>query len=356
MKRKGRTAAAFCGLLLLMLRPAEARQSAAQAIRQSAEVVFPSLFPFFVVSRQLTGSLRLRRTSFVPFLMGLCGGYPLGVYSACQLYRQGALSETQTRRALRCCNNTGPAIFFGMIGAVLFPNPAVCAWLFAIHVLSAFLTAWIVTGPAREEAARPLPPVKPPEPLLDSVLQSARACAGLCASVVFFTMLLRLLLGLSAVRLLLSCLPLDRSVSEALLCALADLPSGLNAMAQIADPAVRLVLCAGSVGWGGVCVHLQAAGIWRGTGLRPKGYFPAKALQALISCALAFVPARLSFGAALPLWPAALPFFAAAGKKAMAFSRNMGYNEKNRTGRRRNHAVSQKNRAGLRLLRPGGEN
>ena len=356
MKRRLRTVLTLGVLGLLMVRSGAARLAAARALRTSAEVVFPSLFPFFVVSRRLTSALRLRRPERVPMLMGLCGGYPLGVYSACALYAQGVLSEAKALRTLRCCNNTGPAIFFGMIGAVLFPDPVICASLFLVHILSAVVTAALVSGPAETDPPSGMIPPPSAEPLTDSVTQAARACANLCACVVFFGTFLRLTLELPPVQGLLERLPMDRHVSEALLCALADLPGGLQSMARIPAPAVRFVLCAGAVGWGGACVHMQAAGIWQSAGLRPSGYYCAKALQAVVSCALALAPARLLFGTPSPLWPAALPFFALFGKKAIEFSGNLRYNKKEAERRRVRHAVSQKDRARLRLLCPRGEN
>ena len=356
MKRSARTVLTAGLLGLLMLRSDAARQAAAGAVRQSAEAVFPSLFPFFVVSRQLTATLRPRRAERVPLLMGLCGGYPLGVYSACELYGEGVLSESQTLCVLRSCNNTGPAVFFGMVGAALFPDPAICASLFAVHILSAVLTAMLVSGPAEDGPSGRRIPDRSPERLTDSVLQAARACANLCACLIIFSVVLRLILELPPMQWLLPRLPLDRRVSEALLCAAADLPSGLQAIARIPDPAVKIILCAGAVGWGGACVHMQAAGIWHAAGLQPRGYYASKVLQTAVSCALAFVPARLLFGSRLPLWPAAVLIFIAVGKKAMEFFRILRYNGEKMKPRRREHAVSQKDGAGLRLLRPGGEN
>ena len=370
MRKRGEVLAILAVLCLLMLRSDAARQAAAGAVQQALAVVFPSLFPFFVLSRQLTSrGLRLPagadrrclRLLGVPaagaeaVVMGLCGGYPLGVYAACERYKGGALSEDQTRRLLLFCNNTGPAIFFGMIGARLFPDTGVCAWLFGIHVLSAVLTALVFSAPDPFGRALPAPPAaEAGEDLMESVGRAAAACARLCACVVFVSVLLRLAMDLAPVQWLLARLPVPRAVSEALLCIFTDLPSGLRALEAVGDPTIRLVLCAGAVGWGGMCVHMQAAGLWRGAGLVPRGYHCAKAFQAVCACALAVVPARLLFGAALPIWPAPMVMIIAAAKKALDILPSMRYNGKKERKRRRRHAVSQKDRAGLRLLRPGG--
>ena len=89
MRKRGEVLAILAVLCLLMLRSDAARQAAAGAVQQALAVVFPSLFPFFVLSRQLTSrGLRLPagadrrclRLLGVPaagaaaVVMGLCGG------------------------------------------------------------------------------------------------------------------------------------------------------------------------------------------------------------------------------------------------------------------------------------------
>ena len=352
----------------LMLRADTALRAAREAVRQSALLVFPSLFPFIAASRLLTGSgaLRLRRgnrlclrwfgvpaSGLGAVLLGLCGGYPVGVFTACGMYEAGELTGRQTERLLRFCNNTGPAIFFGMVGAALFPDRRVCAALYLIHILSAILTGLLVSEGERGRAA--LSPGTPTEaePFSRSLQSAVFSALTLCGYVIFFSVLLRLVLEFPPVDRLLSHARAGRQTAEAILCALADLPTGIAAMAKIGEPAARLVLCAGAIGWGGLCVHMQAAGIWQAAGLAPRGYYRAKGLQTAISCALALPAAGLLFNAALPVWPAALAICAPVIKKAVEKPSGMRYNMENE-GRRAN-AVPKKDRALLRLLRQGGK-
>ena len=368
MKKAVRRAALPALLLLaLALRADAARDAAQAAVRQAALVVLPALFPFIAASRMLTGSglLDLRRgdrmclrlfgvpaAGLGAVLMGLCGGYPLGVYTACELYESGRLTRAQVQGLLRFCNNTGPGIFFGMVGAVMFPKARVCAALYLIHILSAFLTALLVSeGGEGETLGRTA--VRRPETIPQAVQSAFFSALGLCGYVIFFSVLLRLVLDSPLLQWLLNHAPVDRGVTEALVCAFTDLPSGIAAMAAIADPAARFLLCAGAIGWGGLCVHMQAAGVWQAAELAPKGYYPAKGLQAAISLILAFPAANRLFGASLPVWPAVLAILAAILKKAVEISPRMRYNGKNE-GRRR-YAVPKEDRAVLRLLRPGGK-
>lgn len=355
-------------LLALTLRANTARQAAQAAVRQAGLTVFPALFPFIAASRLLTGggAFRLERGDRLCFrlfgvpaagagalLMGLCGGYPLGVFTACAMLEGGEMTRTQTEKLLRFCNNTGPSIFFGMVGAALFPDRRVCAALFLIHILSAVLTGLLVSEGERGRPAHCAKTSVDAESFPKALQSAVFSTLTLCGYVIFFSVLLRLALELPPVDWLLSRVPADRETAEAAVCAFADLPSGIAALAKAADPAARFVLCAGAVGWGGLCVHMQASGVWQEAGLSPKGYYPAKGLQALISCVLAFPAANLLFGAALPVWPAVLLIAAAVIKKAVEKPPRMRYNKKNE-GRRR-YAVPKENRARLRLLRQGGK-
>ncbi len=320
-------------LLVLMLRANTARVAAAQAVKQAATVVFPSLFPFCVVSRRLTrsGALCIQRGNRwsqkwfgVPaagmgaFAMGLCGGYPIGVHTACELYRSGQLNPDETQRLFRFCNNTGPAFFFGMVGAVLFQSILPCAILYGIHILSALLTGVLLAAPAEELPKRSvtLPPVQS-ETLPESLRQSFVSVVQLCGFVVFFAVLLRLGLALPPICWLMEKAMIPQALFTAIISSFIDLPSGIAAMAQIGNPTVRFFLCSAGIAWGGLCVHMQAAGLWQETGLTAPGYYGSKLLQTLISLALSFPAARLLFGAAVPVWPVVLPLLSIVLKKAM---------------------------------------
>lgn len=331
-------------LAALMLRSRAATEAAAQAVRSCATVVFPTLFPFSVVTRRLTrsGALQFRRgerlsqrlfgvpaSGLGVFAVGSCGGYPLGVSAACELVQSGQLQKAAAERLLAFCNNTGPAIFFGMVGALLFESPLPCAVLYGIHILSALMTGILFSRPARASgggaAARGAI-----ERFSDSLRASFLSVAQLCGYVVFFAVITRLILDFPVISWMISHGPLPEEVARAALCALLDLPGGLSAAAAIGNPALRFVLCSAGISWGGLCVHIQARGLWQEAGLHPRGYFAGKALQTGIALALSIPAAGLLFGQKLPLWSAVLPILAVLFKIIIAFSAPLRYNEKNR--------------------------
>ena len=333
--------ALFAGILLcwVIFNSQTAVQAAAQAVERCAGVVFPSLFPFFVLSNLLvrSGVLRLRRGSKITralfgvpaaglsaCLMGFCGGYPLGVSAACNLYTGGQLSRPQAERLLLFCNNTGPAFLFGMIGAASFPDVRICAALYAVHVLSALLCGLLLQ---RLHGARPETTPAPAASggscdLPGAIRDAFYAALQICGFVVFFAVLLQAALHAGPVRQLLDGIARRTGCSTAALqaafSALLDLPSGVWASAQLQPLSLRFLLCACGVNWGGLCVYLQAMAIWRAAGLQAAGYLRAKLLQTALSALLSLPACALLFGELLPVpWlvagallaalPAALP-------------------------------------------------
>lgn len=350
---------AILGMLLLMVQSGAAREGALQGVKLSMEVVLPSLFPFFVLSRRLTGSgiLRLRRGNRLcrrlfgiraaglgALLMGFCGGYPLGVDTACGLYQSGQLSKEEAQRLITFANNTGPAFFFGMVGAVLFRDIHICAVLYLIHMLSALLTGLLWKNNEQEPNNLPQKlPSFPKERLPESIKEAFSSVCQLCGYVIFFSAVLGMMPKIGN--------DLVRAISFAIV----DLPNGIAAIARIGSPVLRFFLCAGAIGWGGFCVHMQAAGLWQRAGLAPRDYYLGKLCHALISCALAFPAARLLFGSMIPVWPGFLPVLAVILKRTVAFFPALGYNTENTWKRRSGHAFSQENGTRLCLLRPGGK-
>ena len=119
---------------LLFLNPESAANGMRSGLNLCATVVIPSLFPFLVVSAFLIRSglsARIGRLlgpvtrllfglpgcTAAPVLMGMLGGYPVGVKAAAELYEQGQLTHAQSSRMICFCVNAGPAFTIGAVGA-----------------------------------------------------------------------------------------------------------------------------------------------------------------------------------------------------------------------------------------------
>ena len=146
---------AAIGLCILILDSSLALQGAQDGIELCIKTVIPALFPFFVVSMLLISSISadiphplsvlsgcfgIPRAASPVIIPALLGGYPVGAKSAADFYRQKRIRKQEAERLLAFCSNAGPSFLFGMV-AGFFPERKTVWLLWAIHILSAYLTA-----------------------------------------------------------------------------------------------------------------------------------------------------------------------------------------------------------------------
>lgn len=279
---------AFLGMAVLILDAKTALSGAQEGVALCLRTVIPSLFPFFVLSAMLTGSLlgrripmlgRLGRLCGVPeggeslLLTGLLGGYPVGAQAVAQAYRQGALSRADGERLLGFCSNAGPSFLFGML-MPLFATPRAAWALWSVHILSALTVGALLPGKRRSTVV--LTAGAPPT-LPRALEQATRAMAGVCAWVVVFRVLLAVLSRW--------CFWLLPTPARLLLTGALELTNGCCALSDASGDGLRFLLAAGMLGFGGLCVGMQTASVTGELGLGL--YWPGKVMQSVISFLLA---------------------------------------------------------------------
>lgn len=303
----------------LLLHTGPVRQALTEALRLCGTAVIPALFPFMVLNRILVELLPVRAwqplevfmarcfglsgNCFFPLLLSFLGGYPAGTAAAVALYRRGGLSRQDCQRLLTVCNNSGPGFFVSYLGGVVFQAPQLGAFLYSIHVLSALLCARLFARPRsvlqlRKVTSPPLPRLAPT--LLAAVGETCGALFRVCALVMLFSLFPVFLEGLH--------LP---SVVEVLFLGTLELTSGC---ARLAGLPLSIPLAAFLMGWGGCCVHMQAAGLWEAADLRVSGYYLCKLIHGLLSALFACLltaptPHHLLLAGTLTIFCATFPCF-----------------------------------------------
>lgn len=280
---------AVAGLLVLIFDSEAAAAGAAEGLELCIKTVIPSLFPFFVLSSVLTGTLAkadfaaLRipgRALGIPenatpiLIPAFLGGYPVGAKCIGDLYQRKQLSRQEAQRLLAFCSNAGPSFLFGM-AASFFPdrNAAWAIWL--VHIAAVLLTALVI--PRNPEPAPTAEPETQPAPA--PVISSAAKAMGLvCCWVILFRMILTFLS-----QWFLWMLPPWARVP---LTGSLELVNGCCAMMEIGDVKLRFVVCCCILSCGGICVLLQTASVTQGLSL---GYYcRGKLLQTLFSLLLSW--------------------------------------------------------------------
>lgn len=284
------------GFPLLLLRLEETRRGVLEGLRLCGELLIPSLFPFSVLANTLirmglAAKLEDRLlvpVSFIPWAMGFLGGFPLGAQTLAGLYREGTMDRQEAIRASCWCGNAGAAFLIGTVGRVL-GDPMLGLLLLGIQILTSLLAALLVDPGAQVNhelrKRRDRRAEAPAAAFTGALGDSALAMVRLCGSVCFFLGLWKALEGL---------LPLETwpDPLRVLVQGAMELSSGTAALVALPGKSA-FVIAAGLCGWGGLCVHLQAADALCGEGLPLGPYLAGKLCQALLSGILSFALLRL---------------------------------------------------------------
>ena len=324
--RRKRTRDALVGLALLLATaglvaaPEEAIAGAKDGLLLCFNVIVPSLFPFFVLSslvvdlglaaylgRALEGLMRpLFRVSgscAAAVALGFIGGYPVGARTALQLYQQGLCTKTEAERLLAFCNNSGPAFILGVVGAGVFGDGRVGLLLYLTHALASMVVGLLFRfyGGAEGKASskprpKPIQTVSFPAAFTGAVSRSLQSTLNICAFVVFFAVVLRLLTAygvLSAVASLLSLAGFEGEWAKRLVAGLLELSSGVSSLRGSTQLAGRVSMAAFMLGWAGLSVHCQVLSFLVDSGLSARAYLMGKLCHGLIAAGLTYAVTRL---------------------------------------------------------------
>lgn len=314
----------LCAAAALMACPAQAMEGARSGLALCGEVIIPSLFPFFILSSlvvelglagQLGRALEpvmgplfgLNGACASAVVLGLIGGYPVGAKTALGLYENGLCTRREAERLLAFCNNSGPAFVLGVVGAGIFSSARVGLLLYGLHILSALCVGVafrLVCGRADQGGGhagrRPVFQARHlTAAFTESVKQSLQAMLNICAFVVCFNVILRLLTVTGVLtgagrllRVLLGPLGMDGVWAQRLLTGALEISSGVWTLSGGGAAGPRMVMASLILGWAGLSVHCQVLSLLGGSGLSTRPYLLGKGLHAL--CAAGFTAAAVS--------------------------------------------------------------
>lgn len=323
MKKGLFCSAALAAVALLLFRAEETMRYASDAVRMCAEIIVPTLFPFFVcselliysgfcsiLSRLAGGAMRplfnVAPAGAAALVIGIISGFPQGAVTVCRLYRCGSLSKVEAERLLAFSGNSGPLFVIGSIGAAIYGQLSLGIMLYVIHLLSSFLVGILFRfyGAGRHSS----PPMRldtEPLPLSDAfsraLSDAARGIITVCAAIVFFAAVSRAALDL---------LPLP-PVLRALATGLCEFSGGTLAVSELdIDICEKLIMTSFIVGFSGISVHLQVMTAVSGSGLSLKPYMLGKLLHGSFSAVLTLTAMRVISRAVYTFSPASAPLSA----------------------------------------------
>ena len=253
------------GMLVLIFDGKTALEGIRVGIELCLNTLIPSLFPFFVLSALITGSLtgislgplrlisrlcRMPAGSESLLLVGILGGYPVGAGNIGAAYRAGKLSLADAQRLAVICNNAGPSFLFGVLGA-FFPHVGLLWLLWGIQIAATVITGILLPG---SNTGKITLTDAPRVGITDALSRSIKNMALVCGWVMLFRMILEFL-----VKWVLWSLPQPLQIA---LTGLLELSNGCLGLSGIGSTGLRFLLAGSFLSLGGVCVWMQTKAVF----------------------------------------------------------------------------------------------
>ncbi|OXM17307.1 sporulation integral membrane protein YlbJ [Paenibacillus herberti] len=336
------TLTALIAVLLMLLMacfPAPVLESSLKGLSIWWEVLFPALFPFFVLSELMLGLgivhfagklldpfmrpvFRIPGSGGFVLAMGYLSGYPVGARLTSQLWDQRLINKVEGERLVAITTSSDPIFLIGAVSVGFFHQAAIAPVLAAAHYGGSLLIGLLMRFHGREEStsdARSTSKARPQRGLsaalkamhvarqLDgrpfSVLIKEAIQSGLKLMivvgglVVLFSVMMELLRQATLLNLLEQALGLvfqtfggSPTSATAIVNGLFEVTLGAKSAAETGAPLVhQTALAAWVLSWAGLSVHAQIASLLSHTGMRYRPFLIARFLHGLLAAALVYI-------------------------------------------------------------------
>ena len=253
--------------------------------------VLPCLFPFFVASKFLIklDSLNNVEKIFLPltkryanteksafvFFISLLSGFPVGVATACQLYSEEKIDKSDCENLSILCNFAGPIFVLGTIGN-FFESQKIAIILYVSSLFGALTNALFFCKKSSFENKKPQTIIKTNNSNIfnECINTSIGNIFFVGATITIFNLISKMIFNL------LPPLPIEL---QALLQGILEITTGSKAASQLNNKYLAIVMTAGFLGFGGICIFVQTAIFWQKAKLKPSSFLIKKATQAVAS-------------------------------------------------------------------------
>ncbi|TYP71787.1 sporulation integral membrane protein YlbJ [Paenibacillus methanolicus] len=326
--------------LLLAAFPSASLQAAVRGLSIWWEVLFPALFPFFVISEVLIGFgivhffgtlldplmrplFRIPGSGAFVFAMGFASGYPVGARLTSQLWDQRLISRAEGERLVAITTTSDPIFLIGAVSVGFFHNAALAPVLAAAHYGGAMIIGLLMRFHDRRETGTPVREAgsesrsrprmaqaftamhrarlldgRPVGALLQDAVQSAlKLMVVVGGLVVFFSVVMELAtsIGLlhaiaSGISAFMHAVGMPAALAEAVVNGLFEVTLGAKTAGAAAGSGLlhQTAIAAFILSWGGLSVHAQVVSLLSRTALRYKPFLIARLAHGCLAALLVY--------------------------------------------------------------------
>ncbi|MCM1991076.1 sporulation integral membrane protein YlbJ [Oceanirhabdus seepicola] len=290
-------------LILILLNPKLCISSAHQGVKLFYNSVFPSLFPFTVITglilsfnginvysrifgKVLCKPLNLPPTASFPLIVSLICGFPLGAKYTGILSKENHLNYDNATTTLIVASNASPLFVIGIVGAVLLKNIKLGYILFFINIISCYITGYIFSS-KKAYSFTSLNNIKTTKVNVgNAIKQSIEGALNtsllVCAYITFFSVIIEYLN-----HYILNLFPDFNSLIGKMLFGIIEITNGITMISETdTSLLVKLILISFLISFSGLSIFSQVYSLVYNVNLSFKKYFGAKILQGVISSCL----------------------------------------------------------------------
>lgn len=259
-------------IILLILFPKIAINGAVQGLNIWVNNVFPSLFPFAVLSGMLvscgvlkhiekifyplTKHVNLPQSSSQAIAIGIVSGYPMGGIMARDLFIRGNINSEQAELTAAISSFCSPIFIIGSVGVAILENINSGIVILVAHYISYVVTLFVLGLLIKKQPIKIIDDnvFKTTENfgmlLKSSVDKASSALISVCGYIILF----------SVIKSYIESIP----VSDTFVTLISSVMEVSSGCAKIAESGfslyVKTALSAFAVSWGGLCVIMQISG------------------------------------------------------------------------------------------------
>ena len=274
-------------IALLLIKPVIASNGIKSGLNLLLTTIIPSLFPFLVVSSYIASSksfsllsrfferstkavFKLSGDAFIPILMGVLGGYPVGAKITADLYKAQRLTQNEAERLMYFTVNSGPAFTVTAVGVSMLNSYYSGLILFCSCILTSLTIGFFCRFLSDDKIIKNTPELNNDKTLafINSVSSGANAIINISAWVLTF----------SCASALINQFSLNHNL-ELFLNAVLEVTNGCSLCAKSTSlPVISAVL-----GFGSFSVICQISPFFTLCGVKLKNFIASRILNAALS-------------------------------------------------------------------------
>lgn len=265
--------------------------------------LFPSLFPFFIISNLLLQYNFVDKISFLfkrimptifklpkeacfPLIISLFSGFPSGAKATADLVNENILTKEQGTSLLTFTHYSNPLFILGFIGTIILGNQKLGTIILISHLLSGLIIG-IIFRPKNIENNKNYNKTQ-------SVRKKTNFGSALKTGIFTSLETMFLLLGIVTIFLILTTimsklLPCSET-TKSIIAGILEMTQGIKLVSTLPiSTLIKTVIITIFISFGGISVHMQVLSIISETKIKYKHFLLARILHSILAAILVFI-------------------------------------------------------------------